>query len=727
MTNFRTALAVLATTCAFILTGCAGKTGPDTSDLAKAQTIAAAYDVTITRDHYGVPHIAGATSADVGFGLGYAVGEDDFATFQETAIAVRGELASHVGIKGAVTDYLVRLMRIWEVVDAKWQTEPSDEARAMAQGYADGINLYAAEHPDEVWAGAYPFTAQDIFAGILFKAPLFFGVEGEVRKVMEGRINVDRTTQTAQPDQSDQAASLNQAIQTPFSNTMGSNAIAVAPKRSADGATRLFVNSHQPFTGPVAWYEAHLTSQDGLEIVGGTFPGFPLIGHGVRPELGWAFTVNKPDLTDVYQLTLNPANKDEYLLDGAYVPFEKSQAKIKVKLMGFLPWTVSREVIWSAHGPALRTDHGVFAIRFPGIDDLRGLDQYIGMNKATTFAQWRDAMRISAVGSFNVVYADKTGMVAHIHNARFPKRKTEPDLDWTGVLPGDRSDLIWQDEYGFDFVPAVIDPKSGLVFSANSTPFDVTDGPDNPDAAQWPAELYVESRYTNRAHRLHETYGTDPSITRDEFIAYKFDLAFSDKSQMADARRAILARDFSGDPLLKRAQAHIMAWDLNTNVENTHTALGVYSMFGMIEAEIKGTPTPDPVEGFIWAAQFLHDKFGRLDIPWGDVNRLRRGDKNVAVNGGPDILRAIYDIDGPEGDGGLKADVGDSYIVLSEWYADGRQDVFTVHQFGVAATRPDATHYADQVEMFAAQKFKRHTFDQIEIKNNATRIYSPGR
>ena len=31
---------------------------------------------------------------------------------------------------------------------------------------------------------------------------------------------------------------------------------AVAPSRSADGATRLLVNSHQPLTGPVAWYEA---------------------------------------------------------------------------------------------------------------------------------------------------------------------------------------------------------------------------------------------------------------------------------------------------------------------------------------------------------------------------------------------------------------------------------------------------------------------------------------
>lgn len=711
MTTIRTAIAAVSAVIILSFTACSSTNTPTQSDLEKARAVAAKYDVTIARDDYGVPHIFGDTSADVAFGLGYAVGEDDFATFQETAIAVRGQLAAHKGPDAAVTDYLVKLMRIWEVVDTQWETDPSPQAQAMAKAYADGMNLYAAENPDQVWDGAYPFTAKDIFAGILFKAPLFFGVEGEIRKVMEGRADT-AANQLSGDDR--------------FFKTMGSNAIAVAPKRSADQATRLFVNSHQPYLGPVAWYEAHLKSNDGLDIVGGTFPGFPLIGHGVRPELGWAFTVNKPDLTDIYKLTLNPDNPDEYLLDGSYIPFEKSVAEIKVKLFGFFPWTVSQEVIWSKHGPALRTDHGTYAVRFPGMDDLRGLDQYLAMNTATNFNEWQKAMGLAAVGSFNVVYADQSGLVAHIHNSRFPKRLADPAIDWNAVLPGDRSDLIWTEDYGFTKSPSVINPKSGLVFSANATPFDVTDGPDNVDEASWPTELWVERRYTNRAHRLHELFTPDPSITREEFIKYKFDLRYSNKSDIAAMRRAVMAMDFSDDPILQQAQAHLNAWDLRTNVENRHAAIGVYSMFPMIEAEIKGTAAPDPVAGFKWAAHYLHEQFGTFDIAWGKLNRLRRGDKNVAVDGGPDILRAIYDIDGPEDDGGLKADVGDSYIMLSEWYPDGSQDVFTVHQFGVAATVPTSPHYADQVDLFVAQKFKRHTFDRKVIENTATRIYTPG-
>ncbi len=75
--------------------------------------------------------------------------------------------------------------------------------------------------------------------------------------------------------------------------------MAVAPSRSADGATRLLVNSHQPYAGPVAWYEAVLQSDEGWHVAGGFFPGSPFMLHGHNEHLGWANTVNEPDLVDI--------------------------------------------------------------------------------------------------------------------------------------------------------------------------------------------------------------------------------------------------------------------------------------------------------------------------------------------------------------------------------------------------------------------------------------------
>ena len=141
----------------------------------------------------------------------------------------------------------------------------------------------------------------------------------------------------------------------------------VAPSLSSDDATRLIINSHQPLTGPVAWYGAHLQSDEGLNVMGGLFPGSPTIGVGFTPNLAWGATVNKPDLVDVYVLDIDPNNPMRYRLDGKWQTLESRIITIKVKLLGFIPWTVKREALRSVHGPVLRTDHGTYAIRYAGM------------------------------------------------------------------------------------------------------------------------------------------------------------------------------------------------------------------------------------------------------------------------------------------------------------------------------------------------------------------------
>ena len=54
-------------------------------------------------------------------------------------------------------------------------------------------------------------------------------------------------------------------------NDVGSNAVAVAPSHMADGKGYLSVNSHQPIEGRFAWYEAHVNSEEGWNMIGGLF------------------------------------------------------------------------------------------------------------------------------------------------------------------------------------------------------------------------------------------------------------------------------------------------------------------------------------------------------------------------------------------------------------------------------------------------------------------------
>src|SRR5262249_34705640 len=174
--------------------------------------------------------------------------------------------------------------------------------------------------------------------GFVFKTPFFFGLDRALLKLNTPQKKKGTSTAALSLSLSNDGEEAFQVTREAI--PMGSNAVAVSPVRSADGATRLLVNSHQPYTGPVSWYEAVLESGQGWHVAGGFFPGSPFMLHGHNEHLGWANTVNDPDLIDIYQLTINPANPNQYQLDGQWRDFEKSDAKIRVKIWGPLVWTI---------------------------------------------------------------------------------------------------------------------------------------------------------------------------------------------------------------------------------------------------------------------------------------------------------------------------------------------------------------------------------------------------
>src|SRR5260370_7798724 len=88
-------------------------------------------------------------------------------------------------------------------------------------------------------------------------------------------------------------------------------------------------------------------------------------------HVGWANTFNHPDLIDFSNLTITPANPNQYWLDGQWRDFEKSDAKIRVKIWGPLIWPAHREGLYAAQGPVLKNEHGVFPIRYPALTKLR--------------------------------------------------------------------------------------------------------------------------------------------------------------------------------------------------------------------------------------------------------------------------------------------------------------------------------------------------------------------
>lgn len=667
------------------------------------------YNVTIERDKRGVPHINGLRDVDTAFGFAYAQAEDNWGTMQETLATNRGVRAKYEGPDAAVTDFLVRWLDIWDTIDEKYESDLSLATRAYVEAFADGINYYAATHPEETLLDLYPVTGRDIVAGYMFRHTLFYGLTDTL-----GELN---GPERARDISGGNSVAIN-------SIPVGSNAIAVAPGYSTDGATRLAINSHQPTVGPAAWYEAHIQSGEGLNILGGLFPGSPTISLGYTSDLGWAVTVNKPDMVDVFVLDVDPNDPTRYKLDGEWRQFDIEETEIAVKLLGFIPWTSTQELLRSEHGPVLQTDHGTYAVRYAGMGEVRQVEQWMAMNRAKNFSEWRDAMRMHAFASFNFVYADKWGNIMFVHNSQTPVRKE--GYDWQQYLPGDDSSLIWNEILPFDEVPQVVNPASGYVHSANQTPFMVSAPDDNPDPTLYSATAGFQTRITNRTNRGLELLEELGPISADDFWAIKHDKRYSPNSRAGAYLQAIIDLDTTAlADKYKTGQRLIAEWDLSTDVDNTRAGMGVCAISKEWEAEQQGKEPPAHIDELIRCTDLMLSTVGKLDPPWGQINRHVRGDVNLPVGGGPDTLRAIYGR-GLEEDGYLTNLGGDGLYYLLSWSKDGDLEARGTHHFGSAMLDTGSPHYSDQAADFANEVLHDPLLDEADRASEIVRRYQPG-
>lgn len=640
--------------------------------------------VRIDRDEWGVPHIHGRTDADVAYGIAQAHAEDDFRNLEEVLAAVRGRAGAILGEEGATLDYVSHLLDARAIADARYN-DLSPDTRALVEAYAQGLTDYARRHPGEIrLQGLFPVTGRDIVAGFVLRSPFFFGMDRVLGALNEGKLP---------PRDSGPA------------DERGSNAFAVTAARSDDATTRLIINSHQPWEGGVTWWELVVHSGEGWDFAGATFPGapFPLLGH--NRNLGWANTVNRPDLIDVYKLVLNE-DRTQYRLDGNWLPLEAKRVWLRVRL-GPLVLPIPRMVYRSKHGAVILNDLGGFAIRHTGIGDVRQIEQYYRLNKARNFAEWKAVMAMQAVPATNFVYADKEGHIGLFYNALFPDRR--PGFDWKGVLPGDTSSTLWSGYKPWDAIPMVVDPRAGWVGNSNNTPTLATAPDENLQAADFAPELGIETYTTNRMHRFAELFGgVNGPISRAALLRIKFDKGYSRASVAGQWIAAVLAVDTSGKPDLAAAQALLRTWDWTADGRGAADSLAVALMASVGREVYRGDALSPAEPKLREVVDALMASFGRLDVPLGDFQRLRHGGADLPVFGGPDTLRAIYASVAP--DGRRVANNGDGFIMLVEWPNSAAVKSRSIHQFGAATIRRNSPHYADQSPMFVREEWKNVDF-----------------
>ena len=683
------------------------------------------YSYNINRDKYGVPHITGIKDKDAAFGFGFAQTEDDYENIEFVIKMARGELSDFnvspdslislfnlisgsgnimeniSAIEGVELDFLIKFLNT-EDTALRLKKTVDPKILMYLKGYADGINYWAALNSNKIDKSLFPVTEDDLLTGMIFRMPLFYGLDYHIDQLV--KLMSDENEQLVLQNELSNNK-LVAAIKSHFKPS-GSNAFAISKKRSADNDTMLVINSHQPLTGPVAWYEAHIKSDEGLNIMGGTFPGSPFIHVGFNEYLGWGATVNQPDLADIYELTINPENENQYLLDGEWKNLKVVKQEFKVKIFGPFNITYPLDMYFSDHGPVMKDGQKAYALRYVGMNDANQASAWLKMNKATNFNEWQESLRMQQIASLNLVYADKEDNIFFVHNMKSPIR--DFDYDWKGILPGDKSNLIWNEFYSYEEIPKILNPDSGYIYSTNQSPFFVTNLDDNLKEENFPVTMGFQSRITNRAHRAYELLDVDKKISWENLDLYKHDNKFSYNSRQYKFLQKIFSYNFSEDRLIT-AQNFLKNWNLGTDSENMHAAFGVCVVAPEWLAEIKKESQPDPIKIFKDCVDEFEKNFNKLDVKWSEISFLERGERMLPVQGGPDVLRAIYS---PRSeDGILKAVAGDGLYIYVNWDNLSQQSSTSVHQFGASTSVRESPHYDDQMELFVNEKLKETFFN----------------
>jgi acyl-homoserine-lactone acylase len=684
--------------------------------------------VEIRRTAYGVPHIRAQDFASAAYGLAWVQLEDYGARVAVGLVRSRGEMGKWFGRDSMESDFIVQ--RDYRVAVEKYPLLDA-ATRDVYEGFAAGVNRYIELHPDEFPPGFVPmFTGYDVAARDIGGPGLTAARRFLARFASAG----NRGARDASPQPGEGVVGDFHAIEE------GSNAWALAPSRTTSRRAILVRNPHLAWTA--GYYEGHITIPGVLDFYGDFRIGGPfgVIG-GFNRDLGWATTNNSPDLDEIYALDVDPNGVDRYLFEGASLPVERELITVTFRNGNGLS-TETREFWRTPLGPVIhRADGRIYVLRAAGQDDHRGGEQFLRMMRASSLDEWKDAMRMRARVTSNFTYADRAGNIFYVWNASIPALPHASGGD-TSAVPARRTGDVWTRYVPFDSLPQLLNPRGGYVRNENDPPYH-TNLRLVLDRSRYPANFPDPALSLRSQHSL-TLLENDRRFSLEELIrlkhSYRMLLADRIKADLLAAVRAAGAADSAA----QNAARVLEQWD-NTAAPASRGAVlfetwwrrmleGTRADSVYAQQWSPGDPmrTPrglrDPqraVEAFIWAVQETARRHGRVDVAWGDVNRVRRGSVDVPVGGCAGALGCFRVLNFREDADGKRAVVGGDGWVLAVEFGRDVPRAYSVLAYG-QSPKEDSRHHDDQVAMFARGEMKRVLFTEADIVAGTVRRYRPG-
>lgn len=449
-------------------------------------------EVLVYRDSNAIPSIIAQNEADLYRVTGYVMAQDRLWQMDLLRRATSGRLAEIFGDDLIETDLLMRALRIPE--KSQLVLSKSDpEIVAALEAFADGVNQFIESHKSklpfeffvlgykpEAWKPEHSlnligYISWDLNASWRNEITLYRLIEKLGREKCATLIPDIAAQKTFvhpsfAPDSLSQRISLSMLSASDKLQDLNlgvfeaSNNWAVAPSKTKNGKALLCNDMHLGLFAPGIWYQLHQTIPGKLNVTGVALPGSPVIVSGHNDRIAWGMTNVMLDDIDFYLESVNPADSNQYKLDGEW-------RNMKLK----------NEVIVSKSGKKVEQTLR-FTHRGPVISQLKGFtDKTISMhwlgnefsnemrtiyllNRAANWIDFREAVKTFISISQNIAYADVDGNIGLQTSAGIPIRKE----GYIFIQPGDTSEYDWTGLVPFEELPFTYNPPEGFVASANS-------------------------------------------------------------------------------------------------------------------------------------------------------------------------------------------------------------------------------------------------------------------
>jgi penicillin G amidase len=248
----------------------------------------------------------------------------------------------------------------------------------------------------------------------------------------------------------------------------GSNAIAVAPWRSADHHALLWGAPQEGFGTPSVDWEVYLHGP-GYDAGGMAITGEPFVLIGRNADIAW--TTTSEELVDqrIYVEDVNfAANPPTYEWDGHFIKMQAINETIPVAGQAAVQFTVYR----TKDGPVFDTDpadHAAFSIRFASWNKETGsLVGFSQLGGDTDLSQFRHSMSLITT-LHNFLYADRYGNIAYFGDGLVPIEPAFSKVDPRLPALGNGTEQ-WQGFVPFIDMPHSVNPAQGYLDNWNTKP-----------------------------------------------------------------------------------------------------------------------------------------------------------------------------------------------------------------------------------------------------------------